>query len=356
MAKATRWVGIDWAYSRAAWCALGAGGEAVGEGLVAADEDGLGRLVLSLGGEVEACVEMMSGSIWVRDRLAAAGWRVKIAHARKVRDVAPLACKTDKVDARVLAELCRRDLVPELWLPSLRDRELRERLRRRMHLVRLRTSARNRIFGLLTQWGLRLSLARLRRPEALELLESRGVPPVWRQSIAEALALIDLLDERIAPLDRELSPLAAADPRVLLLDTIPGVGALLGLTLASEIGDVARFGSPRKLIGYAGLAPRVSQSGQRSRTGKLSKAGPRNLRWAAVEAGQHGWRESNPWHRLYTDVARRHGKNPAKSAVARKVLIAAWHVLSRDEPFNPGRPQRGDQAPVSASSQVFLAA
>ena len=65
-------------------------------------------------------VEMMSGAIWVRDRLAAAGWRVQIAHARKVRDVAPLACKTDKVDARVLAELCRRELVPELWVPSLR--------------------------------------------------------------------------------------------------------------------------------------------------------------------------------------------------------------------------------------------
>ena len=87
------------------------------------------------------CVEMMSGAIWVRDQLAAAGWRVQVAHARKVRDVAPLACKTDKVDARVLAELCRRDLVPELWVPPLEDRALRERLRRRMHLVRMRASA-----------------------------------------------------------------------------------------------------------------------------------------------------------------------------------------------------------------------
>jgi transposase len=75
-----------------------------------------------------------------------------------VRDVTPLACKTDKVDARVLAELCRRDRVPELWVPSLQDRELRERLRRRMHLVGMRAWAMNRIFGLLTQWGLRLSL------------------------------------------------------------------------------------------------------------------------------------------------------------------------------------------------------
>ena len=354
MAKATRWVGIDWAYRRAAWCALGAGEEIDQEGVMPADEDGLAKLVLRLGVEVRACVEMMSGAIWVRDRLAAAGWQVQIAHARKVRDIAPLACKTDKVDARVLAELCRRDLVPELWIPSLADRELRERLRRRMHLVRLRTSAKNRIFGLLTQWGLRLSLKRLREPDALELLESRGVPPAWRDSIAEALAVIDLLDQRIAPIDSELRPFAAADARVLLLVTIPGIGPLLGLTIASEIGDVARFGSPPRLVGYAGLAPRVKQSGDRSRTGALSKAGSRTLRWAAVEAAQHAWRPTNPWHQLYTDTAKRAGKNPAKAAVARKILIAAWHVLSRQQPFKPAASRRPD--PASASSRCLLAA
>jgi transposase len=304
------YVGIDWSYRRAAWCALGPGGAVLGEGAVAADEDGLAGLVIKRGREVRAVVEMMSGAIWVRDTLTAAGWEVQIAHARKVRDVAPRACKTDKVDARVLAELCRRDLVPELWVPALPDRELRERLRRRMQLVRMRASAMNRIFGLLTQWGLRLSLRRLREPDAMTLLAQRGVPEVWRRSIAEALAVIDVLDARIAPIDAELGPLARADTRVALLDTIPGVGALLGLTFASEIGDIARFGSPRKLVGYAGLAPKISQSGDRSRTGALSKAGSRTLRWAAVEAAQHAWRPTNPWHKLYTDVAKRAARTP----------------------------------------------
>jgi transposase len=163
-----QYLGIDWAYRRAVWCARSDSGMIIGEGAVPADEDGLIKLVLAVGTDVKACVEMMSGAVWVRDRLAAAGWRVQVAHAGRVRDVAPLACKTDKVDARVLAELCRRDLVPELWIPSLDDRALRERLRRRMHLVRLRASAMNRIFGLLTQWGLRLSLKRLRAPEAMD--------------------------------------------------------------------------------------------------------------------------------------------------------------------------------------------
>ena len=103
-----------------------------------------------------------------------------------------------------------------------------------------------------------------------------------------------------------------------------------------EIGDVSRFPSARKLVGYSGLVPRVSQSGESSRTGRLSRAGSPLLRWAAVEAAQHAWREQNPWHRLYVDVRARHGNgNAAKSAVARKVLIAVWHVWSRQEPFKP---------------------
>jgi transposase len=350
-----QYVGLDWAYRRASWCALGEGGAVAGEGVVPADEDGLARLVLRLGVEVRACVEMMSGAVWVRDQLAAAGWRVEVAHARKIRDVAPLACKTDKVDARVLAELCRRDLVPALWLPSLEERALREQLRRRMHLVRLRASAMNRIFGLLTQWGLRVSLDRLRAADAMELLADRGVEQTWRRSIAEALAVIDLLDERVAPLEHELRQAAGSDPRVVLLRTIPGVGDLLGLTLATEIGDVARFQSPRKLVGYAGLAPRINQSGERSRTGALSKAGSRTLRWAAVEAAHAAWRPSNPWHQHYTELAKRAGKNPAKSAVARKVLTACWHILNRQQPFKPARSQTSGTN-VSASSSCFLAA
>ncbi len=174
----TQYVGIDWAYSRAAWCAMGDGGTIDQEGALPADEDGLAKLVLRLGGDVKACVEMMSGAVWVRDRLQAAGWQVQIADPRKVRAVAPLACKTDKVDARVLAELCRRDLVPELWIPSLDERALRERLRRRSHLVRLRTSAQNRIFGLQTQWGLRLALGDIPREQALERLAEHGMPEV----------------------------------------------------------------------------------------------------------------------------------------------------------------------------------
>ncbi len=345
------YVGIDWAYGRAAWCAVSEGGAIRSEGLIPADEDGLAKLVLRLGIEVKACVEMMSGALWVKDRLELAGWSVEVAHARKVRDIAPLACKTDKVDARVLAELCRRDLVPTLWVPTLEDRAIRELLRRRAHLVKLRTAARNRIFGLLTQFGLRISFSRLGKPDAIELLERRGVPAVWRDSIAAHLDQLAELDRRIAPIDGELSPLARSDARARLLQTIPGVGPLTGLTFAAEIGDVSRFSSAAKLVGYAGLAPRIGQSGERSATGRLSKAGPRTLRWAAVEAANQAWRPSNPFHDHYRRLAARHGKNPAKSAVARKLLIASWHMLSRNQVFQPTR-----STTAAESSRRFLAA
>ena len=333
-----QYLGIDWGTRRASWCALDEHG-ALREGVVPADQDGLSRLALTLDGDaVRGCVEMMSGAAWVRDQLALFGWEIRIADARKVKAIAPLACKTDRVDARVLADLARRDLVPEVWVPSVEERANRERLRRRSHLIRLRTSAVNRTFGVLTQWGLRRNLTALRAPGAIDELAAHGVPAVWRQSIVTLLGVIDGLDRQLEPLERELRPVARADERVQLLMTIHGVGELLGLTLASEIGDISRFPSARKLVGYSGLTPTIKQSGQSSRTGRLSKAGPDTLRWAAVEAAQQAWRPTNPWHRLYTETKRRHGKsNPAKAAVARKVLIAAWHVLARQEPFKPSR-------------------
>jgi transposase len=230
-----------------------------------------------------------------QDSLAAYGWEIEIADARKVKAIAPLACKTDRVDARVIAELARRDLVPGVWVARLDDRALRERLRRRSHLIRLRTSSINRTFGLLTQWGLRRDLTALRQPGALEELAERGVPEVWRDSLATLLAVIDDLDRQLAPIERELRPLARADERARLLMTIHGVAELLGLTLATEIGDIARFPTARKLVGYSCLTPRIKQSAQSARIGRISKAGPDTRRWAAVEAAQHALRPSSPW-------------------------------------------------------------
>jgi transposase len=153
------------------------------------------------------------------------------------------------------------------------------------------------------------------------------------------LEVVDDLDRQIAQIELELRPIARTDPRARLLATIPGLGELLALTITAEIGDISRFPSARKLIGYAGLAPTIKQSGQSSWIGPISQARSPALRGAAVEAAPHAWRPTNPWHRLSTQTKTRHGKaNPAKSAVARKVLIACWHVLARQQAFTPAAP------------------
>jgi transposase len=191
---------------------------------------------------------MMSGAPWVRDSLVACGWAIEIADARKVKAIAPLACKTDRVDARELAALARRDLVPTVWVPPLDDRAIRERLRRALPPDPPAASSINRTFGLLTQRGLRRNLTALRKPGALAELVERRVPTVWLDSLRMLLAVIDDLDRQLAPLERELRPLARADERARLLMTIPGVAELLALTIASEIGDIRRFPPAGKLV------------------------------------------------------------------------------------------------------------
>lgn len=129
----------------------------------------------------------------------------------------------------------------------------------------LRTSAINRTFGIQTQFGLRRGITAPRKPGAVEELAEHGMPEVWLQSIRTLLGVVDDLDRQVAPLEHELRPLARRDQRARLLMTIPGVAELLALTLAAEIGDIARFPSARKLVGYAGLGPASSSRG-RART------------------------------------------------------------------------------------------
>ena len=248
----------------------------------------------------------------------------------------------------MLADLARRDLVPAVWVPSLDDRAIRERLRRRAHLIRLRTSAINRTFGLPDPVGPAAQhhrAAQARRASTSS--PSTASREVWLQSIRTLLGVIDDLDRQLAPLERELRPLARARRTRQAADDHPRRRRTARRSRSpprSATSPASR--SARKLVGYSGLTREIKQSGQSSRIGRLSKAGPATLRWAAVEASQQAWRPTNPWHALYTDIKRRHGKaNPAKAAVARKVLIAAWHVLSPQRAVQAQRPARHRSCP-----------
>src|SRR4051794_11718907 len=132
-----------------------------------------------------------------------------VADAAKVKGFAPLACKTDRIDAWVLAELTRRDLIPEIWLPTPEVRAERERARWRLHLVRHRVSLKNRIHATLLAFGKPCVMADLFGPTGRTLLERLEFPEPWASNLTAALTLIDDLSEQITGCERDLRRLGA---------------------------------------------------------------------------------------------------------------------------------------------------
>jgi len=299
------------------------------------------RRVAAEGEPVRAAIESMNGARFVHDSLEFAGWDVLIADAQRVRGLAPLAAKTDKIDARVLAELTRRALVPEIWLPTPEVRAERERARFRLHLVRHRTALKNRISATLMTFGHPCPMADLFGVAGRKLLDSLALPEPWQASLSESLALVDDLTARVDALEVELRDLGADDPSMQLLMTVPGVGWVLAYTIASEIGDITRFATPKKLAGYTGLCPLVRQSGPKDRRGPLAKNGPKYLRWALVEAATHAARDVRyleRYERTKQRLGRQRGAKVARVDLARQLAEAIWHVLTKNEPFHPAGP------------------
>ncbi len=319
-------------------------GQTVEVTAVRPDADALRTLAARVsrqGEEVSAVIESMTGARFVHDTLERYGWDVAIADAVKAKGLAPLAAKTDKIDARVLAELARRDLVPEIWLPTPGVRAERERARFRLHLVRHRTALKNRIHATLMTFGHPVSVSDLFGVSGRALLERLAIPEPWATSTLTSLRLVDELTIEIDAAERELQTLGADHPAIPLLMTVPGVGWVLAYTIASEIGDIARFASPKKLAGYTGLCPLVRQSGGKDRRGPLAKDGPKYLRWALIEAATHAARDPHyrdRYERTKQRLGRQRGAKVARVDLARQLAEAIWHVLTKHEPFAPAGP------------------
>jgi transposase len=334
-------VGLDLSRRRLDYLALAEDGTQLGVGAAPPDADGLRGLADRLARHREpiaAAIESMNGARFVHDTLERLGWEVEVADAQKVRGLAPLACKTDRIDAWVLAELSRLELVPAIWLPDPEVRSERERARFRLFLVRQRVRLKQRIHSTLMAWGAPCPLTDLFGVRGRELLRRLEVPEPWRSHVTTAVALVDDLDRQITAIDEELRRVAGEHPYVSLLTTVPGIGPVLGYTIAAEIGDISRFASPAKLAGYTGLCPRVYQSGDSDRRGPLSKHGPRYLRWALIEAALGASR--HPLYRCRYErtkrrLGRQRGPRVAQVELARSLAHSIWHMLTRSEGFAP---------------------
>jgi transposase len=338
--------GLDLSRRRLDVCLIDDDGEGVAQLAASPDAEGLRRLVERVGpqGRVRGVIESMTGARFVRDTLEELGWEVLVADAQRVKGLAPLACKTDRIDARVLAVLSHRDLVPAIWLPDPRVRAEREQARLRLHLVKHRSMLKHRIHATLLTFGHPCPVSDLFGVAGRELLDRLAIPQPWRGTVDASLTLIDDLDRRIDRVNRDLRASGADHPDTALLLTVPGIGWVLAFTIAAEIGDIHRFPTAKKLCGYTGPCPRVNQSGDTDRRGPLSKHGPKYLRWAMLEATMHALRHPAYAERYQTTKRRlgtQRGARVAQIDVARRLTEAIWHMLTRNQPFAPaGAPLR----------------
>ena len=236
--------------------------------------------------------------------------------------------KSDWSDARHLRELLVIGRLPESWIPPDHLLDLRSKVRLRHTLVDQRGEWQQRIRAVLYHHGLphRAELHLLRR-EGLAWLEQVDVPDAAREQITVALAMSEALDAQIAPLDRQLRAYARRQSGCRALMRHYGIGELTSVAILAELGDCQRFSSSRQAVRYSGLDVTVYQSDQRRSPGQLSRQGPPVLRWALYEAAQAARRPGSPDRDYYDQAAQRLGSNRACVAIARKLLLRAFHTL-----------------------------
>ncbi len=333
--------GLDLSRRRLDVCLLSEEGELLEQTACPPDAEGLRSLATRFdhySEPIRAAIESMTGARYVHDTLEELGWDVLIADAEKVKPFGSVACKSDKVDSRVLARLSQLALIPEIWLPDPRVRQERELTRFRMHLVKHRSTLKHRIHATLMSFGKPCTVTDLFGAEGRRILDRLEIPEPWRSNVDASLALMDELDRKIDDCNRRLQAGHADHPYVPLLMSVPGIGRVLAFTIAAEIGDISRFPSAKALTGYSGLCPRVNQSGDKDRRGPLAKNGPRYLRWALIEATMHASRHpayAERYQRNKRRLGKQRGAKVAQIDIARKLCVAIWHMLSRNEKFSP---------------------
>jgi transposase len=280
-----------------------------------------------------------TGNAWAIARLLGEYAEVIVADARPLRALSAAKAKTDRTDARALAELAAAGLLRPVWVADDEARALRRVLARRHQLVGQRTRAKNEIHAALHR--------NLRRSPVSDLFGRRGrawlseieLPSFEQHTIESCLRQVDLVDEELTAIDRLVAERAMADERIRRLMTIPGVDATTAAQLVATIGEVSRFPDARKLTSYLGLDPTVRQSGSEpARHGRISKEGAAAARRLLVEAACTATRTPGPLRAFHTRIRARRGAQIAAVATARKLAVLAWHMLSRGEDYAYARP------------------
>lgn len=271
--------------------------------------------------------------------------RVIVSNPVKTKVIAAARVKTDKIDARVLAELARVGYLPEVWLPDEDTEALRQFITDRTSLVRRRTECKNSIHSVLHRNLVRQEYSDLFGTGGREWLEKIiagdecgvPVPQLDRLRMGSLLNEIDRIDALVADLESVIASYIAMRPSLKdqldRLMSVPGINLVTGAGILSTIGDVSRFPDKKKLAAYFGVVPSTYQSGDTSRNGRITKQGKAEARWLLIEAAEALRKAPGPMRALYRRVAKRKNHNVAVVAVARKLIELVHHLLIKEEDY-----------------------
>jgi transposase len=289
----------------------------------------------SLPGPARVALEATANWYHIYELVESLVAEVALGHPLKTRIIAEAKIKTDKVDATILAQLLRADMLPRAYIAPAVVRELRELLRLRASLVRQRTMVRNKVHAILIKRGLKPPVGSLfgKRGRGWLGEEAARLPQAYGDAIACYLRVLDALQEEIKGVSAGVEERAQLSEEACWLDTMPGIGPYTALLILAEVGDIKRFPDAAHLASYAGLVPSVHSSGGRTRYGSLTKQGSPWLRWAMVEAAHSAIRVRGPLRERYERMRRRKPHGTAIVDLARFMLGCIYAMLTERRSF-----------------------
>ncbi|WP_292537364.1 IS110 family transposase [Mesorhizobium sp.] len=294
--------------------------------------EGFGRTLLATD---EVVIEATGNCMAVSRVLALFVKRVVIANPLQVKAIAHAHVKTDKIDAGTLASLYAAGYLPEIWTPDAATERMRRLVARRYQVVRHRTRIKNEVHSILYAHLIpRCPHADLFGRLGRAWLTRQPVPDDERAAIQRHIRELDRLGDDLRVLDREIAESALDDAAIKWLLTITGVNLAVAAGLVAAVGDIGRFSSPQKLVSYFGLNPRVRQSGLgAAHRGRISKVGRSHARAMLVEAAWAAAKTPGPLHAFFVRIRAGRGHQIAAVAVARKLAVLCWHMLTKQEDY-----------------------
>jgi len=281
-------------------------------------------------------VEATASYEWLWELLQSEAERLVLAHPKKLRVIAESTRKSDRLDAKVLAEFLALDMIPQAYRPTRRERQHRVLVRQRDYWRKRSASAKNKIRGILSNYN--ADREDLFKEAGLKYLAELNASSADRFVLRQLLGLWRFVTKQRLSLDKALAafakqaPSREAEARAVLA-TIPGIGAVTIDIVLSELGDIARFRSTKRVSACAGLVPGLRESAGHTKELSITKEGSRLLRWALVEAAWRLIRRSQRWHKIYESLRQRRGKKKAIVAVARRLLGVMVALLRTGQPY-----------------------